>query len=162
MSASSFDLKLLRLFRTVGHTPQTERAVARFSRLGEHAAIWLALGTAGAAVDSARRKQWQRATKTIAGAYLLNIGLKFVVRRRRPELPDLPPLSSTVTSLSFPSAHSTSSFAAARSLSSILPTGPLYAAATAMALSRIFLGLHYPTDVVAGAILGTLVGRTGR
>ncbi len=88
-------------------------------------------------------------------AYLTNIGLKYVVRRRRPDLDGLPPLSSTVTSLSYPSAHSTTSFAAARVLSSELPTAPVYACACAMAVSRVYVGVHYPTDVAAGVLLGT-------
>jgi undecaprenyl-diphosphatase len=93
--------------------------------------------------------------KVVVIAYLTNIALKYVVRRPRPALDDLPPLSSTVSGLSYPSAHSTMSFAAARELSRGLPAAPLYAAATAMALSRPYAGVHYPTDVVAGAALGT-------
>jgi len=87
--------------------------------------------------------------------YLTNIAMKYVVRRPRPVLEDLPPLSSTVTSLSYPSAHSTTSFAAARVLSGGLPAAPLYACAVAMAVSRIYVGVHYPTDIAAGALLGT-------
>jgi undecaprenyl-diphosphatase len=88
-------------------------------------------------------------------AYLLNIGLKYVVRRKRPVVEDLPPLSSTVSGLSFPSAHATTSFAAARELSRGLPAAPVYGLATAMALSRPYVGVHYPSDIAAGAALGT-------
>ena len=91
-------------------------------------------------------------------AYLLNILLKYVVRRPRPLLEGLPALSSTVTSLSYPSAHSATSFAAARVLSHGLPAPPLYACAGAMALSRAYAGVHYPSDIVAGALLGTALG----
>ncbi len=151
------DRRLLRFFRTAGHT-----VVGIFSRSGEHAAIWMLLGTTGMALDGSRRTSWFRATFVTGFAYLLNIAIKFVVRRRRPQLIDLPPLASTVTQLSFPSAHSTSSFAAARAFSQLVPAAPLYLMACAMALSRLYLGLHYPSDIAAGATLGTLVGRLAR
>jgi undecaprenyl-diphosphatase len=69
---------------------------------------------------------------------------------------------ATPTGLSFPSSHSSSSFAAARAYGSVLPSGPLYGAAAAMALSRLYLGVHYPSDVAAGAALGTALGSLGR
>lgn len=81
------------------------------------------------------------------------------MRRRRPRLPDLPPLSDTVTELSYPSAHAATSFAAARSLSPVLPAAAVYPIAAAMALSRLYLGVHYPSDSLAGAALGEAVAR---
>jgi undecaprenyl-diphosphatase len=95
----------------------------------------------------------------VAGAYAANYAVKLIVRRRRPELPGLEPLTPTVSSLSFPSAHATTSFAAARAYSRVAPAAPLYAAAVAFALSRPYLGVHYPSDVLAGAALGTVVDR---
>jgi undecaprenyl-diphosphatase len=136
--------------------------VRRYSALGEHAAIWLAIGAAGWALDPPRRDRWRRATVTVAGAYLANTALKLVVRRRRPELPGLPPLVTTPTQLSFPSAHATSGFAAARAFAGLLPAAPLRALAATLALSRVWLGVHYPSDVLAGAALGTLLGGLGR
>jgi decaprenylphosphoryl-5-phosphoribose phosphatase len=94
----------------------------------------------------------------VAGAYVINYAVKVGVRRRRPDLPGLPPLTPTVSRLSFPSAHATTSFAACRAYRGLVPTGLLYGAAGLFALSRPYLGVHYPSDVVAGAVLGTLVG----
>ncbi len=156
------DVRLYRLLRENGPAPPLERPNRRFSHLGEHAAIWLTIGLAAAALDRRHRAEWLRATRSVLVAYALNTLLKGVVRRKRPHLEKLPALISTPTSLSFPSAHASSSFAAARAFSALLPARPLYAGATAMALSRVYLGVHYPSDIAAGALLGTLVGATGR
>ena len=127
------------------------------SKAGEHGLIWYGLAAAGALLDRERRPAYRRAAATTLGAYALNQGIKFVVRRRRPEIDGLPPLIPTTLKLSYPSAHSAMSFAAARSLSRAWPAPPLYALAVTMAVSRPYLGVHYPSDVAAGAVLGTAV-----
>ena len=159
----TLDEALLRVARTAAHTPARERAVARFSALGEHAAIWLALGAAGSLLAPApRRGRWREATATVAAAYVANTAIKLVVRRPRPVLPGLPPLTRTPTALGFPSAHATSSFAAARVYSAAgAPAAPLYALACGLATSRLYLGVHYPSDVIAGALLGSAIGALG-
>lgn len=149
------DRALLRFLRTRGHAPEVERAVLAFTRAGEHGMLWLVGSALGAALDRPRRPLYLRAIRVVVGAYLTNIAMKYTVRRERPVLEGLPALSSTVTSLSYPSAHSTTSFAAARVLSRELPAAPLYVCAAAMAASRVYAGVHYPTDIAAGAALGT-------
>jgi membrane-associated phospholipid phosphatase len=154
----SLDEQLLRIARTRGHGPKADRAVARFSKLGERGAVWLAIGVAGYALDEPRRPQWRRAMGTVMGTYALNTAVKLVVRRRRPQLPGLPPLTGTPTQLSFPSAHASTSFAGALVYTRLgLPVVPLYALAKGLAVSRLYLGVHYPSDVIAGALLGTVV-----
>jgi membrane-associated phospholipid phosphatase len=152
------DEEVLRWARTRGHSPRAERRVARFSRLGEHGAVWLALGVAGQALDRAQKDRWRRMTRTIALTYGLNTAIKLAVRRRRPELAGLPPLTSTPSRLSFPSAHASTSFVAAQLFRRLgLPALPLYGLASALSLSRLYLGVHYPSDVLAGALLGSAV-----
>jgi membrane-associated phospholipid phosphatase len=159
VSLAELDRAALVLARTRGHTPCLERVVAAYSKTAEHAAGWLALGLIGAGVSRQGecRRAWLRGVRIVAVSYLANQAIKFTVRRRRPDLPGLGPLTSTVSHLSFPSAHATTSFAAARAYSRVMPPWALYLAAVTIALSRPYLGVHYASDVVAGAALATAV-----
>jgi undecaprenyl-diphosphatase len=158
-AARAYDEALLRFARTRGHDPRVERVVARFSKLGEHAAVWLALGAAGALLDAPRRDGWRAATAGVAAAYVLNTSIKLAVRRRRPALPGLPPLTGTPTGLSFPSAHTSTAVAATLLYSGLgAPVLPLLGLAAALAYSRVYLGVHYPSDLLGGALLGASVG----
>ena len=109
-----------------------------------------------------RRGHWLRSTGVVAGAYVVSTSIKLAIGRKRPLVEDLPHLMATPTGLSFPSSHSSSSFAAARAYGTLLPSAPLYAAASAMAFSRLYLGVHYPSDIAAGAALGSVLGTLGR
>jgi len=164
VSLAELDRAALILARTRGHARPAERALYGYSRAGEHGACWLALGVAGAVLDREpqRRRAWLRGVRVVAGAYALNYAVKLAVRRRRPELDALPPLTPTVSRLSFPSAHATTSFAAARALRQVAPAWALYVAAGTFAISRPFLGVHYPSDVLAGAVLGTAIAEAWR
>jgi undecaprenyl-diphosphatase len=156
------DLAAYRAIRSLATDERTTARVRSFSRLGEHAAVWLALGAAGELMDRPRRARWRRATVTVGASYLLSTVIKLAIGRRRPAVEGLPQLMATPTGLSFPSSHSTSSFSAARAYGRLLPSGLLYAVAVPMALSRLYLGVHYPSDVLAGAALGTVLGSAGR
>ena len=159
MSAlSEIDRRLALLARTRAHAPRVERAVVAFSRMGEHGAVWLAMGMAGQLVDRPRAARWRRAQGSVMCAYALNTALKLLVRRRRPIFPGHAALTSTPTDLSFPSAHAATSFAGALSYSRMgLTRGVLYGLAAGLALSRSYLGVHHPSDVLAGAVLGSAV-----
>jgi membrane-associated phospholipid phosphatase len=136
--------------------------VAAFSKLGEHGAIWYAIAGAGAALDAPLRRDYARAARTVAIAFGVNQLIKLAVPRPRPELPGLPPVVSTMSNRSYPSAHATTSAAGARALAPLLPAAPLYALAGALALSRPYLGVHHPSDTLAGVVLGVAVAELAR
>jgi membrane-associated phospholipid phosphatase len=156
------DLAIYKRMRRLAHTPASVSMVRQYSRLGEHGAVWLAAGAAAALLDRPRRRRWLRATAAVGAAYATSTSIKLAVGRQRPAVEDLPHLMATPTGLSFPSSHTTSSFAAARAFGTLVPGAPLQLAAVAMGLSRLYLGVHYPSDVAAGAALGTLIGSLGR
>jgi len=87
--------------------------------------------------------------------------LKDVFDRARPAVADpaVHPLVATPDSASMPSGHASTAFAAAVAVGLVHPRlrWPLVGLASLIALSRVWLGVHYPTDVLAGAALGTAV-----
>lgn len=92
--------------------------------------------------------------------------LKPIFQRPRPSvtLEDARPLFGPRGSHSFPSVHATNSFAAALVLDAVFPGRRLafLAAAGLVSYSRVYVGDHWPSDVVAGALLGAMIGWLGR
>ncbi|MFI6852088.1 phosphatase PAP2 family protein [Streptomyces sp. NPDC050416] len=152
------DHRIASALRACGTDPRVAGAARTLSWAGEHAALWLAAGLAGAAVDGERRGAWLRGTALTAGAHLVSMGVKRVVRRPRPA--HVEPLVRTAGRHSFPSSHATSAAAAAVAFGALgARTVPPLAAA--VCVSRLVAGVHYPSDVAAGAALGALTARLG-
>jgi membrane-associated phospholipid phosphatase len=153
------DSRLLYAMRTRGHSPAAERVAKGLALLGEYGAVWLAIGVVLALIDSDHRDQWLVAAALGPVSIGLNFAVKLLVRRRRPQLEGLPPLGGAPSSLSFPSAHSTASFACATAMTRIAPEAAcLFVLAAAIAVTRPYLGMHYPSDVLGGIALGTTLG----
>ena len=153
------DLKLLRLMRTRWHTPGLESAAKALGKAGNNAAVWLILGIALALLDPSRRESWLICAALGPVAIGLNYGIKLLVKRPRPVLEGLPPLGGAPSSLSFPSAHAVSSFAVATAMVRVDPaTAGAFVVAIALSLGRPYLGMHYPSDVLAGAFIGIALG----
>lgn len=156
--------RLLAVLRGCGRRPAVARMARLLSFSGEHAAVWLAAGLAGAAADRDRRAEWLRGAALIGTAHLASVAVKRVVRRPRPGRDEFAPLVRTAGRHSFPSSHATSAAAAAVAFTALRPA-VRHAAATAaaaMCLSRLVVGVHYPTDVAAGALLGATTATLGR
>jgi membrane-associated phospholipid phosphatase len=153
------DLRVLRAMRTRWHAPGVESAAKKLGKAGNHGAIWLVIGLVLAALDGSNREAWVVCAVLGPVAIALNYLVKLAVRRPRPVLEGLPPLGGAPSSLSFPSAHATSSFAVATAMTRVEPLGGLaFLLAFAIALGRPYLGMHYPSDVAIGALLGVALG----
>lgn len=134
------------------------------SHLGEHALGWMGLAAAGAVVsycrgDSAATRRYAEAGVGALGAHAASVVIKRIVRRKRPNHPDISVGVSTPSKLSFPSSHATSTTAAAILLGRAAGAPPALVPALLvppMLLSRLVLGVHYPSDVAAGAAIGAL------
>lgn len=151
---------LRRTRRALGHTPAVPAARA-LSLFGEHALGWLALGALGA-LRGPRRREWLAGSAGVLAAHASGVVVKRVVRRVRPALEDVPALVTTVGRLSFPSAHSCSTAAAAVGFGPLVGRPAMAGVTGLMLVSRVLLGVHYPSDVVSGALLGAGVGSVVR
>jgi membrane-associated phospholipid phosphatase len=153
-----------RVERRRGH-PMLDRVMYTASDLGEFSLIWHLIGTGRAlAPDRTPAHAVRLAALLGAESLLVNQGVKRLFGRRRPlrEEPHRFRLRQPITS-SFPSGHASSAAFAATVLAERDPLWPLYAAVAAtVATSRVYVKLHHPSDVAAGAALGVALGLLAR
>ena len=112
------DEDLLRAMRTKGHSPGSGEAAKALGKAGNNGAIWVVPLVVLAATDS-NREAWFICALLAPIAIALNYVIKLIVKRPRPVLEGLPPLGGAPSSLSFPSAHATSSFAVATAMTRV-------------------------------------------
>jgi len=129
------------------------------SHFGEHSIGWLVVAALGALLQPARRRVWLTGGVGAFAAHAAAVLIKRVVRRERPHHPAIAVNVSTPSRLSFPSAHATSTTAASILLGRAagLPLPAILV--PPMALSRLVLGVHYPTDVLTGVAVGAAVAK---
>jgi membrane-associated phospholipid phosphatase len=152
------EIAVLRTIQGAIAKPVVVKVARGMSLFGEHSLGWLAVGAVGAMVDRERRRDWLVAAGGVFAAHAASVLVKRVVKRTRPDDESVQVLVGTPSRLSFPSAHATSTTAAAvlyggltgRRLSPLL--------VPPMLVSRMVLGVHYPSDVVAGSVLGAAIG----
>jgi undecaprenyl-diphosphatase len=148
-------------------TPALDRAMARLS----HAADYSRLSLASAAVlattggPRGRRAATMGLASVAATASVVNLVMKPLGRRHRPDrVAEQVPVTRHVRmpiSTSFPSGHSAAAFAFATGVGQEVPSAavPLRGLAALVAYSRVHTGVHYPGDVVAGALAGTALAQ---
>lgn len=143
------------------HWPGADRVLPRLGRAANHGVLWGGTATAIAALGSARdRKAALRgaASLALASAVINTVG-KWSVRRPRPLLEGVPVVRQPTVkpwTTSFPSGHAASAFAFTAGLALESPGWGAAVApvAASVAFSRVYTGVHYPSDVMAGAALG--------
>ena len=145
---------LVNIQRVLAHRPGVIPAARALSAFGEHALGWMGLAAVGAAADRARRGQWVRLGAAAFVSHAASVVIKRIVRRPRPHDERIAIGVGTPSKLSFPSSHATSTAAAMVALSRILGSPAPLAVVPVMMASRMVLGVHYPTDVASGALLG--------
>lgn len=156
------DRRLYRAIHGLPHSRLSDKYVSNLSDLGEGMG-WVAAGAALAWLGGPRGRRAGLATivASLGTTYLVQRLVKPIFRRKRPWMDrDVLVVGLRTTDASFPSGHSASSFAAATALASFYPTtAPLvYTLATGVAMSRVHLGHHFPSDVVAGSVIGAVSG----
>jgi undecaprenyl-diphosphatase len=128
------------------------------SYIGSFGVVWLALAVAISGFSWSRPWLWTRVGAVILIAESLSGALKEGIERDRPPVtdPEPVPIVHLPATYSFPSGHATVAFACATVLALAVPrlAWPLYGLAAAIAFSRVYVGVHYPFDVLAGAVLG--------
>ena len=141
--------------------------MARLTRAADYSRLSIAAAAIIAAVGGRRGRRAAASGLASVGvtAAVVNLGLKPLGRRRRPDrVAEQVPIARQTRmprSTSFPSGHSAAAFAFATGVGHVLPAAsiPLQGLAALVAYSRVHAGVHYPGDVLIGALSGTVLAR---
>lgn len=148
-------------------TPALDAEMSTLSQAANHSQLWMASAAALTLVGgrSGRRAALQGLASVAVTSAMVNVVVKRIGRRQRPDRAgeEVPVARHVVmpTSLSFPSGHSAAAFAFATGVGNSLPVAavPLHAVAGVVAYSRVHTGVHHPSDVVVGSVLGTVIAQ---
>lgn len=132
------------------------------SSCGDFGMSWLIVILISNMIEKTRSMSIHMLIALIAATLIGQVTIKTLVRRKRPchTYPDVPLLIPTPSDLSFPSGHTTSSFACSTVMLFFNPLLGIigYIYATLTAISRLYLFVHYLSDVLCGIILGISIG----
>lgn len=140
--------------------------VTAITSLGNAGIFWIILTVLLLIFKKTRKIGLCCALALIFDLLAVNIAIKPLVARVRPyvTLPEIVPLGHLSKDFSFPSGHSAASLAAAWAIFRTTKRKfgvPAMILALLIALSRLYVGVHYPTDVIAGILIGIAVGELG-
>ena len=157
------DVTILVFINNNMHSPFMHKTMVAITSLGNIGAIWIVIAVALIISKKYRNIGFMVILALILGSILGEGIIKHVVKRLRPSfnLQSINLMIANPASYSFPSGHTTSSFAAAGILSRYLKKYSLeiFSLAALIAFSRLYLYVHYPSDVLAGIILGLLCSK---
>ena len=145
---------LMMIQKNLVDTPGVIPAARGMSLFGEHALGWMAISALGALLDQQRRRGWITVGAGSVAAHAVTVLTKRLVRRPRPHARGIEIGVATPSRLSFPSSHATSTTAALVLINKTTGQPWVLAGIPLMMLSRMVLGVHYPSDVAAGALVG--------
>ena len=153
------DRTLFRVVFRVKWTPLT-LIMRAFTIVGTAGALWGVLAAGAFLVTGLRPSHRLVPWVAVARSWTRAEGAKYLFNRARPYIDDteVAPLIRTPSSSSFPSGHSATAAAGTLSLSVVYPAlaPALVLCGFLVALSRVYLGVHYPFDVLAGVLIGTI------
>lgn len=157
--AAPWDSRLFEALRTRFHMKPLETAVKWFSLAGNWGLFWVALAAAfWIAGAEFGRGMFIVTIMFVYPTLVVNFILKLIIGRERPpsDDPRLKPLVRVPSSPSFPSSHAAMSLAAAAAMTFYYPAlAPVfYVLALLMSWTRVYLGVHYPSDVLVGMAVG--------
>jgi len=146
-------------------TPRLDVAMRRLSRAADYSKLSIASSMVMVALGGERGRRAARAglTSVAMTSAVVNLAVKPLGRRRRPDRStEMVPLARQVRmprSSSFPSGHTAAAVAFATAAGRVLPLAgiPLHVLAALVGYSRVHTGVHYPGDVLAGALIGAVI-----
>ena len=137
--------------------------VTIITHLADHGYLWMLVALVLVLIRKTRKAGFAVAIALACGVLITNLFIKNAVARIRPyeTIEGLYSLIGPMKDWSFPSGHTTASFAAATAIAFTLDKRfsiPAIILAVLIAISRLYVGVHYPTDVLAGAVIGFICG----